>query len=233
MHDTDDTAPAGPAGDPQVVLRRATAADAVTAARLHTSQIGEGFLVRLGPLFVDRLYRRIARSPESFILVAEADAGTTNVGEAGSPGSSGVAGFVAGTLDVGALYRRFLVRDGVAALVVSFPRIVRSVPRVWETLRHGSGTTGHAGGAELLAIAVDPRWRGRHVGRHLVEAFQAEVTARGATGARVVVGADNAAAVSLYGATGFTTERRFELHRGTASLLMRWGDGAPAPGHTP
>ena len=45
--------------------------DAAAAAALHAGQIGEGFLTFLGPRFLRRLYRRVARTPGSFLLVVE------------------------------------------------------------------------------------------------------------------------------------------------------------------
>ncbi len=50
--------------------------------------------------------------------------------------------------------------------------------------------------------------------------------------AHVVVGADNAGAVSLYERAGFVTVERFELHAGTESLLMQW-DRRPEPSAPP
>jgi len=205
----------------RVVVRFGTEADADDAARLHAGSITEGFLAALGPRFLSRLYRRVVRSPDAFLLVAEEDGRT--------------AGFLAGALDLRALYRRFLVHDGVAATLSSLPRLLTSWRTAWETLRHGTadpgthpdgGTsrdaTGSATGpAELLAVAVDPGWRGRHVGALLVEEFLAELQRRGVEHAQVVVGADNAVAVGLYRRSGFEPDRTFELHRGTTSLVMR------------
>jgi len=210
-------------GDPEsraprpVGIRPGTDEDARVSAALHVAQIGSGFLASLGPAFLRRLYRRVVRSPDSFLVVAE--------------GPDGVVGFVAGSTDVPALYRRFVVRDGVGATAVALPRLLRAWPRALETLRQGrqdgrgpgagSNSRGRAD-AELLAVAVDAAWQGRGVGRRLVEAFVAEVSARGATSADVVVGAQNLRAVSLYRHYGFETEQDTEVHRGTRSLRMRW-----------
>ena len=99
--------------------------DADTAAALHAGQIGEGFLSFLGPEFLRHLYRRITRSPESFLLVVEEEKTTV--------------GFLAGSTDVAALYRAFLWRDGPAAALACSGRLLRSWRRVIETLRHGTG----------------------------------------------------------------------------------------------
>ncbi|MDR3650553.1 MAG: GNAT family N-acetyltransferase [Acidimicrobiales bacterium] len=194
----------GPGGDPSVV-RVGGPADAASAATLHTRLISDGFLSSLGPRFLGRLYGRIVRSDESFLLIAEA--GGTAVG------------FIAGSVATGRLYRSFLRRDGVAAFLSAPLRLVTALPRVLETLRHGRDDGG-AGGGELLAVAVDPEWRGRHVGRQLVEGFLRELEDRGVRGAHVVVGADNEAAIAMYRRSGFAPTRTFEMHPGTRSLVM-------------
>jgi ribosomal protein S18 acetylase RimI-like enzyme len=190
-------------------VRTGTGADAPAAARLHAERIADGFLSFLGTGFLTRLYRRITRSPGSFLLVAEAD--------------GAVVGFIAGSADVGGLYRTFLVRDGLAAGLAAAPRLVRGWRRVLETLGHGSdGGAGTGRGTELLAIAVDPGREGAGVGTDLVAGFLDRVTAAGGHEAYVVVGADNDGAVRLYTRAGFVAGDAFELHAGTRSLLMQW-----------
>jgi ribosomal protein S18 acetylase RimI-like enzyme len=147
----------------------------------------------------------MTRTDGSFLLVAEAE--------------GSVIGFVAGSEALGALYRSFLWRDGLAASLRAPRQLVSALPRVLETLRHGRDAARTEGG-ELLSIAVDPRWRHRHVGRQLVEGFLGELEKRGAGTARVVVGSSNAAAIAMYRQAGFTATRTFEMHRGTQSVLM-------------
>lgn len=190
-----------------MTIRPGTVADAGVAAELHAGQIGEGFLSLLGPAFLRRLYRRITISPWSFLLVAEND---------GKP-----IGFIAGCTDVRALYRTFLIRDGIVAALTCCGRLLRSWRRVLETLRYGSEHGGF--GAELLAIAVDPRAQGNRVGSLLVDAFLEEIANRNEEAAYVVVAAKNVKAVALYQGTGFRTAERFEMHAGTESLVMQWG----------
>ena len=193
----------------KLTVRTGTEPDAAAVAALHASQITEGFLSFLGPSFLTRLYRRIIRTPGSFLLVAE-DRGA-------------VIGFVAGSRDVGALYRTFIARDGLAAAVGSAGRLLRSWRKVGETLRHGTSSgSGTGRGIELLSIAVDPGLRGRGVGRALVTAFLDQVRSQGDRAAYVVVASDNAAAIALYANEGFANAAAFELHRGVTSLLLQW-----------
>jgi len=197
--------PAGGAGDDPTPLRAGRPDDAAAVAALHAGLITEGFLSSLGPRFLARLYRRIALGPGSFILVAEGD---------GAP-----VGFIAGAVALSRLYRTFLVRDGVAAFLSAPVRLTGALPRVLETLRHGRNGPATKG-AELLAVAVDPAWRGRHLGQRLVAAFLDELEHRRVSDAHVVVGSDNAAAIAMYRRAGFAPAATFEMHRGTASMLL-------------
>ena len=190
-----------------MTIRLGTQADARAAARLHATEINEGFLPTLGAAFLTRLYRRIVRDPDSFLLVAE-DGGH-------------IEGFIAGTDDVGALYKSFALRDGVVAGIAAAPRIVRSWRRVWETLRYPSAD-GDLPPAELLAVAVDPSARGRGLGQQLVAALQDEFRRRAVTAARVTVAARNEGAIALYERCGFRRAARIEVHEGTPSEVLVW-----------
>ncbi len=191
-----------------VTIRTGTGADAAAAARLHAGQISEGFLASLGTGFLTRLYRRVACSDGSFLLVAD---------EHGHQ-----VGFLAGTMDVGKLYKKFLLRDGAFAAIAAVPRLLRAWPRALETLRHGGSGEPAKGSAELLAIAVDPGRRGSRIGARLVARFLDEARLGGARTAHVVVGAANIPAIALYERSGFEPAETFELHPGTKSVLMRW-----------
>jgi ribosomal protein S18 acetylase RimI-like enzyme len=201
---------------PAVIIRAGTAADADRAAELHVGQISQGFLSLLGAPFLARLYRRICLDPTSFLITAE--------------GPDRVVGFIAGSIDVPALYRSFLWRDGAVAGLTAWRPVVVEWRRILETLRHGSsGGTGSGRGAELLAVAVDGSWSGHGVGAELVAAFLAESSLRGCRAAHVVVASDNDGAVALYRRAGFVVADQFELHVGTASLLMQWDGTDPRP----
>jgi ribosomal protein S18 acetylase RimI-like enzyme len=193
--------------------------DAPACAALHAEQISQGFLSMLGPRFLRRLYRRIGRFDDSFLLIAD--------------DNTEAAGFIAGATDVRGLYRSFLFHDGIPAALGAAGPVLLGWRRVLDTLGHARADTDGSGagrGAELLAVAVNPAWQGQGVGRRLVEAFLDMVTTRAGDSAHVVVGADNAAAVSLYERCGFVTVEHFELHAGTESLVMQWDRPRSGPG---
>ena len=190
-----------------MTVRTGTRADTPAAARLHATQIGEGFLSSLGPRFLTLLYRRIVAWPRSFLLVAEED--------------GVVVGQAAATEDVGGLYRQFLLRDGLVAGAVAGPRLLRRWRLVLETLRYPSGES-ELPPAELLAVAVDPDWTGRGIGRALVSAANEELGRRGVANARVVVAASNAPALALYRSTGFRPSASIRVHADTRSEVLTW-----------
>ncbi len=190
---------------PTIAVRPAVLADAPVMARLHAEGITEGFLPSLGPRFLTRLYSRILRTEHAFAYVA---------GDYGA-----VVGFVAGALDIGDLYRTFLVRDGLLAGLSSAPRMLRSLPRVIETLRYpGRPDLPDLPEAEILAVAVDAARHGRGHGRALVEAAVREFDRRGVTAIKVVAGADNDVAAALYRGCGFTEEHELRVHAGVPSI---------------
>ena len=190
-----------------MTVRAATASDLPSVADLHAARIDEGFLTSLGTPFLRRLYARVLHSSDAFIVVDDVD--------------DVVTGFAAGVADLGALYRRFIVHDGLRAGARAAPRLVRSLPRVLETLRYPATTEGLPD-AEILAVAVAADRGGHGIGRQLVRAAIDEFTRRGITTAKVVTTADNAAALAMYRACGFGSAEALEVHAGRASEVLVW-----------
>jgi ribosomal protein S18 acetylase RimI-like enzyme len=195
-------------------IRRAHDADARRLAELHAGRITEGFLSSLGAGFLARLYRRIVRSPDGFAFVAD------------QWSADGVVGFAAGVMDVGRLYRSFLVRDAIPATVAAAPRLASSWRRVLETLRYPAEGTDDLPGPEVLAVAVGTRAAGHGLGRALVDATLDELTRRGAVAVRVVVGADNTPALALYTRCGFVPAASIAVHEGTPSEVLVWSSAS-------
>jgi len=213
------TAPAGPGARDSgtaPTIRFATTVDVDAIAALHTTRIAEGFLVTLGASFLRRLYARIVRSSRAFVLVADDPA-------------RGVCGFVAVAEDTRALYREFIVHDGVVAALAAAPGILRAPRAVAETLRYGlrggAGAPDEADGgpaAEVLATAVAADAGGHGIGTSLVTAAVSELVRRGAARARVVTAVGNAAAVRAYERGGFRAAGIDEVHRSVPQQLLVW-----------
>jgi ribosomal protein S18 acetylase RimI-like enzyme len=196
-----------------VNLRLAGESDSARLAQLHATRITEGFLPRLGPAFLDRLYRRIVRSTDSFAYVATDEDGR-------------VVGFAAATTDIGRLYTSFAVHDGLVAGIVAAPRLLRSWRRVLETLRYPSGEGADLPAAEILAVAVEEAAGGRGIGKQVVDAATRRLEERGEHAVKVVTGSDNAVALRLYEGCGFAVQTRVEVHEGVSSEVLVWNSSS-------
>ena len=133
-------------------------------------------------------------------------------------------GFVAVAEDTGALYREFLLRDGVSAAVAAVAGIAR-------------GAACRVGDRCATACAEDrQRGRARRSWRRpwrrtarsggsataLVQAAVEELRRRGVASARVVTAVGNLAAVKAYERGGFRVVGLEEVHRGVAQQLLVW-----------
>jgi ribosomal protein S18 acetylase RimI-like enzyme len=159
-----------PSVDSDYSIRLGTQEDAAAASFLHSSRITEGFLPTLGPRFLKRLYRRIALDRDSFLMVAEKD------GE--------ILAMASCTSDLGHLYKTFILHDGLIAAAGALLPILRSLPRVFETLRYPSNDDSQKlkaalPEAEVLAVAVREELSGLGIGRQIMVAAIAEFSRRG------------------------------------------------------
>jgi ribosomal protein S18 acetylase RimI-like enzyme len=199
---------------PGLTLRFANLEDVDAVALLHASRISEGFLVTLGPAFLRRLYRRVVLSHGAFLLVAD-DTRT-------------VCGFIAVAGSTRALYREFLLRDGLNAAVTAAAGILRAPRSASDTLRYGLRARNDPGDgpggstAEILATCVAAGSAGRGIGTALVRTAIEELERRGITSARVVTAVGNEASVRAYERGGFRRCGRDVVHRGVTQELLVW-----------
>ena len=191
-----------------IEVRAATTGDAQAMANLHSDRISEGFLSSLGSRFLQYLYRRVILSSDSFAAVACDEHDVT-------------VGFIATSLAIGRLYRRFILYDGLRAGFFAAPKLLRSWRRVLETLRYPTHT-GDLPDPEVLAVAVAESVAGRGVGRALLASAQRELEYRRVDAVKVVAGTHNIAAVALYRAAGFVEMQRIEVHEGVMSSVLVW-----------
>jgi|tagenome__1003787_1003787.scaffolds.fasta_scaffold20956862_2 ribosomal protein S18 acetylase RimI-like enzyme len=195
-------------------VRFATEADADVVAELHATRIADSFLATLGTPFLRRLYRRIARAAGAFALVVDDP-------EPGD-GPRRVCGFIAVAEDTGALYREFLLHDGVIAAATATAGIARRPKAVWETARYGLRGGREAEGAEVLSTAVAADHARQGIASRLVCAATDELRRRGVGSARVVTAVGNLAAVHAYEHGGFRKAGLEEVHSGIAQQLLVW-----------
>src|SRR5207244_2078426 len=104
-----------------------------------------GFLPTLGPRFLSRLYRRIARSERACAFVV-------------SDGDR-VLAFAAGTQNVSEFYREFLVRDGAVSALLAAPKAFRAWRPALETLRYPARRDTPRGAQRAVAAHRRPSGR--------------------------------------------------------------------------
>jgi ribosomal protein S18 acetylase RimI-like enzyme len=188
-------------------VRAATVSDAKRLAELHASRISEGFLTSLGPRFLTRLYRRVVLSPKAFAVVV------TDNGR--------IVAFAAASDNVGGFYKDFLIHDGVVASLGSAPRVLRSIPRILETLRYPS-LTSTLPSAEILSVATDESVGGQGFGSMALTHATRELERRGCRSAKVVAGAANDPALRLYHRNGFASHTEISVHGDATSEVLVW-----------
>lgn len=190
-----------------VRTRRLDAArDGREVARLHREALPQGFLSRLGDPFLARLYHGIDRDPRAAVWVAEDD--------------EGVLGFLAGAADVQGLYRGVLARDALALGLRLLPSLLRPamLRRIGETALYPFRRLGPDDGlaglphAELLAVGVDARARGKGVGRALVGELEEALRGWGVRAYRVVTDAEDPRSNAFYRRVGFDHAGNFTHH---------------------
>ena len=196
-----------------VHIRTARAGDVTAMARLHGESMPTAFLPTLGEGFLRQLYRAMVADVDAVALVAE--------------DRSRVVGFAAGVTSVGAFYRRFALRRGIAAALVAAPHLVRRSARrrLIETWRYPSSAD-LLPAAELLSIAVDRSHRSAGVGSHLADAATRGLAEKGIREFKVVVGAGNVEANRLYERLGFRPAGTTAVHRGVSSNV--WVQSCPS-----
>jgi ribosomal protein S18 acetylase RimI-like enzyme len=127
--------------------------------------------------------------------------------------------------DTGLFYKRFLRKHVIAAGWAMLPSLLR--PSVWgrvlESLRYGR--SGSPVRAELLSMAVAPVVRRRGLGRELIKALLNRSYGKGVTTMKVVVGAENEAAIALYRGCGFDEGRQTSVHGDHPSWELVWRSG--------
>lgn len=192
-------------GVPQAAL----ANDASALARLHAQAIKTGFLSALGSGVLDQVYRGLITDPASVVLVVRDEKGE-------------IAGFIAGSRDTRAFYRRMIRRRAIPAGLAALPALVtdpRKIGRFIETICYPGSVVPDLPPAELLAMAVTEKFRARGLGSDLVKEF---VIRLGVPAMRVVVGADNEGARRFYRAQGFIPVAETEVHKGQQSEVQVW-----------
>ena len=100
----------------------------------------------------------------------------------------------------------------MALALLRFALRPSAIKQIFQTLRYPSQVGAELPPAEVLSIAVSEGARGKGIGRALVAAALAQLSARGIQQAKVAVSADNAVANRFYRRCGFELVLRRDHH---------------------
>lgn len=186
-------------------IRRMKPEDVATVVDVHLEAFPGFFLTFLGKRFLRQLYFGIVGDPDGIAFVAVVD--------------GRCAGFVAGTAVPARFYARLLrrrfLRFAFAAVgpVLRRPAIIGRLLRAFS--KPAEAAPESSGRAELMSLAVSPRFRAHGVGAQLVGAFVEEARRRGSGQVCLTTDASGNDDVNrFYEALGFSVLRRFTTREG-------------------
>lgn len=179
-------------------------------ATLHVAEITDGFLSSLGPAPLRLIYRAAAASPTSVLIAAFAR------------DEAAVGGFICGTVDCAALYREFVKRNALAALVAFAPHLLspgrlRLALETWRYPFRADLTT--LPKAEILNFVVRPAHRGSGLAATLFASLVDELASRGVRQIKMVTGAAQMRAQRFYERVGARRAAGLRLHAERESVV--------------
>jgi ribosomal protein S18 acetylase RimI-like enzyme len=175
---------------------------AARVAELHCAALAGDFLPSLGPSFLTVFYEGVMDLGVGFGFVAIED---------GRP-----VGFVLGSADTSVLFKQVVASRAVLLGLRAIPAIIRRpalVANVLETFLYPGKEGAVLEKAELVVIGFDAAYRGRGLGRGLVNALNDAFSAQGVRSYKVTVLQENLGANSFYRALGFQPAHEFELYK--------------------
>jgi ribosomal protein S18 acetylase RimI-like enzyme len=175
---------------------------AARVAELHCAALAGDFLPSLGQGFLTVFYEGVIDLGVGSGFVAIED---------GRP-----VGFVLGSADTNVLFERVVASRAVALGWRAIPAVIRKpalVANVLETFLYPGKEDAVPEKAELVVIGFEAAYRGRGLGRGLVNALNNAFRAQGVRSYKVTVLQENLCANSFYHALGFQPAIEFELYK--------------------
>jgi len=175
---------------------------AARVAELHCAALAGDFLPSLGKGFLTVFYQGVLDLDVGFGFVTVAD---------GQP-----VGFVLGSADTSVLFKRVIASRAVSLALRAVPAVLRRpalIGNVLETFLYPGKEEAIPHKAELVVIGFDVAYRGRGLGRGLVDALNNALRAQGISSYKVTVLQANQGANAFYRALGFQLALEFELYK--------------------
>ena len=189
----------------ELIVRRASEADAAVLASVMAEAINWGRLSQLGDKFNTMVHRHLASSKYAITYVAERNAE--------------ILGYASGVTDVSKFYREFLWHYGVAAAITLLPMVF--TPSMLAAIIRGLTYFPDAHPAdpkaELLSFSVRTHAKGSGVGRAILAATNREFKARGITTIKLgTVEVNNEAANKHYARMGGVVVRTVPFYKNSS-----------------
>lgn len=177
-------------------------------ALIHKAEIKDGFLSTFTVSFLSRLYRSLANSPYSFLIVAIEN--------------NRVIGFICGGINTGKAMRRFILHHGL----IVFPQVMfkmlsfRNMRKIFETLCYPAQKVNEMLPApEILNFCVSGEAQGKGIGKKLFLALVDKFKALGIEEFKIVTSEEQKQAQKLYEKLSAVKVADIEIHNGTKSLV--------------
>lgn len=175
-------------GKEKLILRRATPADAGQLAILHRDAFPDFFLSSLGTAFLKQFYLGFANDSSAISTVAQLPDGT-------------IIGSIVGTTEPDGFFSRLLRSRLVPFALISARESIRRpriIPRLLRAVRFRGEAGEKVDGALLSSICVRSDQQGRGTGRLMMEEWESDAAADGATLAYLTTDADHNESVNSF-----------------------------------
>jgi ribosomal protein S18 acetylase RimI-like enzyme len=178
---------------------------------MHQQCLPGSFLSCLGTAFLTRLYGCICAYKGGVLLVAV-------------DSDNRIAGFISAADNTTQLYRFFLARHWLCAMIHLPPRILRlpTMVRVWETVSYGFKRNERVPKAELLSLAVAPQSRQHRTGSALFHGLVAAFGQMNIGSFVVTVGGHLEPANAFYRSLGCRVVSQTVVHHGQTSNVYAY-----------
>lgn len=179
-------------------------------AKLHYRGIGTGFLSSLGQKFLTALYHAIAQSENAFIFVAREN--------------NQILGYIAFTNNLSRLYKSVIKQNFFRYFPIIACKMFRwsCIKKVFQTLLYPGKTQDmNLPDAELLAIVISDRARGRGFASQLLQTGLDECKNRNIDKIKVLVAVDNLPANQLYHKFGFQLVANILNHNIPSNIYVK------------
>lgn len=183
------------------MIQQMTERHVAEACQIHIEALSDSFLPMLGRDFLRVLYTGILEYNLGFGFVYMVD--------------DKVVGFVLASKDTGKLFKEVIKRKWLI-LLLTVPRKVIKSPsiliRMYETFSYPKENPKDSC-AELLVIAIDKDYRGKKIGKELINSLNTRFLRENIYKYKVSVYSDNKNANEFYKAAGFKFDHSFPLYK--------------------